>query len=135
MTKARNIILIGLLIPAFFFLGCRKQLPDYQVTAENFVKTYYLQIDPAGALKFSRGPAAEKMHRELELLEGVSASKPEERPKLSYQIKSCLQKSPSEAHCDYELDIDAGRKIQRKGRLALHQDEERWWVIQFVEEQ
>ena len=49
-------------------LACRKELPEYQIVAGNFVKTYYLEINPKGALQFTRGLASDKMNQELKLL-------------------------------------------------------------------
>lgn len=133
MTNRFKIHLISFSLLFLFLPGCKKNEAPYRGVAEDFIKTYYLQIDPKGALNFARGPAADKLHREMALLSGVPASKPQERPQMKYKIRSCRSEQPDEAHCDYELEIRTERLIQRRGRLALHQEDGHWWVIQFIE--
>lgn len=123
----------GFLISLFLFLGCQQKLPDYQIVAQDFIQTYYLQINPKKALELTEGPAAEKMRRELELLHGIPPSQLTERPQLKFQINSCRAESDSKATCDYELDIQAERSFKRRGRLTLRQQQGHWRVTQFTE--
>lgn len=118
-----------------FCLGaCSRPASDYQKKAEAFIQIYYLKADAKSALKITDGPAAQKIKRELELLEGLTPSQGPERPKMVYKILACKNPEADQAHCDYQLDIKMDQKTRvRKGRLSLRKIEGVWWVIQFVE--
>lgn len=121
-----------LLIP--FIVACTAERPPYHQAAAQFIQTYYLNIDPRGALEITEGPARDKVLREVELLKGIETAQTGERPKMEYQIKECVLREGERAQCHYEIYIDAGRKILRKGRLTLRPVAGKWKTTQFIEE-
>lgn len=129
-----TVLLVSLALWVGLSSGCRGNHPDYQNAAENFVRTYYIEINPKGALQLTRGPAAEKMKQELELLAGLASPKAEERPEMVYKVYSCRSESSDSAHCQYSLDIQTERLLQRKGQMTLRHEDGQWWVTQFIEE-
>lgn len=115
------------------FNACSHPSLDFRSRAEKFIQTYYLKADPKGTLKMVKGPAAEKIRHELDLLKEVSPSKLSEHPKMTYQILSCKTLAADRVQCNYRLEIQMDRLRERKGRLYLYKTENAWWVTQFIE--
>lgn len=113
--------------------ACSHDRQPNEKQAAVFIQTYYLDIDPKSALEITEGPAREKMLREVELLEGVGRPQKWETPAMTYQIKDCQLPEPGKAQCTYEIDIDAGRRILRKGMLTLRKEKDGWKATQFIE--
>lgn len=125
---------VGSFLLILVFTACQPTRSPYHQAAAQFIQTYYLNIDPKGALEITEGPARQKMLREVELLKGVEKAQTGERPEMEYQIKECVIREGERAQCHYELYIDAGRKILRKGRLTLRPMAGTWKTTQFIEE-
>ncbi len=124
----RNFLFIFMV---FFSLNQCSPKPEYQTIAEKFIETYYIQINPKGAVDYAHGPALEKLQLELQRLAGMAPPLPSERPKMSYKILSCKSDTPDSAECHYELKVQTDKMRTVHGQLTLGNRDGKWWVTEF----
>jgi hypothetical protein len=116
----------------FSWVQCASK-PEYQSIGEKFIQTYYIEINPKGALDYARGVALEKLELEIKRLAGMSPALPSERPEMSYKILACKVTPPDSPVCDFKLNIKTDKLRVVDGQLTLRKVEEKWWVTQFTD--
>jgi len=124
---------LSLLLLLGFAPACHSSPGEYQAVAENFILSYYLHNNSKEALLFARGPAAERLDREVQLLAGVEPPGRAELPKMTYKVSPCRTTSGEEVQCDYELQIQDVKKRVRHGILTLKKLDSHWFVTDYAE--
>jgi hypothetical protein len=111
--------------------GCSRQSPAEQAAAR-FVDTYYVKIDPRGAVELSTGQAKEKLVMELQRLAGVGPVDAADRP----QIRAALRDQSVEdngAVFTFEIQSVGGGISELTVNVYLEESEGRWLVNDFRE--
>jgi len=129
----KRILQLFAIVALIFSFACHRSTQEYQAVADHFVVAYYLHINSKEALEFSRGPAAEKLQREVDLLQGVEPAGKMEQPKMEYKVLPCKKLDADSVECDYELRIEDVKTRIRHGKLTLKRMQEHWWVSDYVE--
>ena len=111
--------------------GCSREPPAQQAAAR-FVDTYYVKINPGGALELSTGQAKEKLVKELQRLAGVGPVDESDRP----QIRAALRKGSVEdngAVFTFEIQSVSDGVSQLSVNVYLEESRGRWLVNDFHE--
>ncbi len=112
--------------------GCSRKGGPAEQAAAHFVDTYYVRIDPKGALALSSGAALEKLEKELLRLAGVGPVDAADRP----QIRAALRGGRTEGNSatfSYEIQSISDGVQQLTVDVDLAAAEGRWLVTDFRE--
>lgn len=130
----RSGILTALCI-AVAIMGCSRG-NSAQGVADQFVQTYYVQIDQARALEFTTGLARQRLQEELQRVAQLrrGSSLEQARPKVSYTL-SRTQPEGRQVLLVYDLTITPPQvaPLLKKILIITEQLGEQWKVINFTE--
>lgn len=123
---------VALVVLGCVALGCTERVSPAQRAAASFVDTYYVRIDPKGALELSTGAAREKLQAELRRLADIGPVDADNRPQISAEL---LEHSVERngAVFAYEIRSISDGVSQLTVNVYLAESDGRWLVTDFRE--
>ena len=130
-SPSRRNFFMGLLIP-FAVAACQgKGAPD--IVAQQFMDSYYVNMNLDGAKKLSMGLAQEKLSDQIKLLDGQTITAGTNVPKVTYRVLSSEDGADGEKSYVFEVTPHEEEVGKRKVMVKVRQDNGEWRVSQFVE--
>ncbi|HCU24050.1 MAG TPA: hypothetical protein DF383_03455 [Deltaproteobacteria bacterium] len=131
-AQSRRRFLLSLMIP--FTVSACGAGPESEKIAKQFMDAYYVKIDLEAAKKVSSGLAAEKLEKQLVLIQGLPPDQGKDLPKVNFHLSSTGDATSTEASYIFEVDPHVQDVGKRKVFVKLRQEGGEWKVSQFSEQ-